>query len=146
LAYWDWLRESVASALAERSIGRPVAVRLFVAVVEDHGELTRAAGAGVEMAAAWFGLPLGRLHAQGSARDGQVSVVADCGGRTALVSAELRRPGARPEVRVLVVGERGTLTYDDEPGADGIRVDLRPPAAIETTRAIERALRGEAGR
>jgi hypothetical protein len=141
MAYLNWLEQSVASALRDGSVGTPVAVRLFVALGDDHGELTRAAAAGVAAAGRWLGAPLERLYAQGSAQSGQVSVIAKFGGCTALVSAELVRPGGRPEVRLLALGSTGTLTHDDWPGSDGIRVDLTPPEARRETDLIERSLR-----
>ena len=141
MAHLDWLERSVAASLADGSIGQPVAVRLFLALSEDHGALTSAAGAGVAMAGRWFGEPLGRLLARGSARDGQVSVHASFAGRTALVSAELMRPGGRREVRLLILGQKGSLSHEDEPGADGLRVDVSPPAAQRETELVERSLR-----
>ena len=73
VAYLDWLEQSVAAALAEGSIGEPVAVRLFIALGEDHGELERTAGAALGMAGRWLGQSLVRLYAQGSAQEGQIS-------------------------------------------------------------------------
>lgn len=141
VAYLDWLEQSVAASLKDGSLGEPVAVRLFLALGDDHGELARGAGAALAMAGRWFGKPLDRLYAAGSARDGQISAQAGFGGRTALVSAELIRPGRRREVRLLVLGQKGTLTHDDEPGSDGLRIDVTPPEARRETEWVERSLR-----
>lgn len=140
VAYLDWLERSVAASLAEGAVGEPVAVRLFLALSEDHGALARTAGAAVAIAGRWFGRPLDRVYAQGAAREGQIAAQASFGGRTALVSAELIRPGDRADVRLLVLGQKGTLTHEDEPGADGLRVDLSPPQAARETELIERSL------
>ena len=140
VAYLNWLEQSVASSLTDGSIGRPVAVRLFLVLSEDHGELARTAGAAVAIAGRWFGAPLESVYAQGSAREGQVSALATYAGRTALVSAELARPGGRREARLLVLGQSGTLTHDDEPGSDGLPIDLQAPDARRETALIERSL------
>jgi hypothetical protein len=141
MAYLEWLEQSVAASLGDGSIGEPVAVRLFLALGEDHGELTRTLGAAVAAAGRWLREPLRRLYAHGSAREGQISALAIFGGRTALLSSELIRPGGRREVRLLVLCQRGSLTHDDEPGSDGLRVDVSPPAAQRETALIERSLR-----
>jgi hypothetical protein len=141
VAYLDWLEQSVAAALGEGSVGEPVSVRLFLALSEDHGELTRNAAAGVAAAGRWFRQPLERLFAQGSVEQGQISALASFAGRTAIVSAELVRPGGHAEIRLLALGQKGSLAYQDAPGADGIRVDLRPPEAPLETELIEGSLR-----
>ena len=141
VAYLDWLERSVAASVADGALGELVVVRAFFALSEDHGELTRGAGAAVAMAGRLFGQPLAMLHAEGSAEAGQISVHASFGGRTAMLSAELVRPGERPEVRLLILGEKGSLNHDDEPGADGLPVDLTPPEAARETALVERSLR-----
>ena len=140
VAYMDWLEQSVAAVLAEGSIGEPVAARLFVALGEDHGELERTAGAALRMTGRWLGRPLARLYAQGSAREGQISVQATFGGRMALLSAELVRPGGCSEVRLLVLGQKGALTHEDIPGADGLPIDAAPLAAPGEVSLIRRSL------
>jgi hypothetical protein len=141
VAYLDWLAQSVAASLRDGSIGEPVAVRLFLVLTADHGELVRGAAAGVAMAGGWFAQPLERLHAQGAVREGQISVQASFAGRTALVSAELLRQAGRPEVRLLILGQKGSLTHEDQPGSDGLAVDLKPPEAKRESELIERSLR-----
>ena len=141
VAYLDWLEESVAAALRDGALGEPVAVRLFLALGEDHGELARMAAAGVAAAGRWFGAPLERAYAQGSVASGQISALATFAGRTAVIGAELVRSGGRPEVRLLVLGQKGSLAHEDWPGGDGLRVDLGPPEASRETDLIERSLR-----
>ena len=140
VAYWEWLEENVAASLADGTIGEPVAVRLFVALGQDHGQLERTAGAAIAVAGRWFDLSLSRLYAQGSVREGQLSVQATFGGRTALVSAELVRPGNQSEARLLILGQKGTLTHEDNPGADGIPVDATPLQASRETALVQRSL------
>jgi hypothetical protein len=141
VAYLEWLEQSVAASLADGSVGEPVAVRLFLALSEDHGEVARMAGSGVAAAGRWFAKPLERVYAQGSLHEGRVSALATFAGRTALVSVDLVRPGKQPAVRLLILGQRGSLTHEDEPGSDGLRVDLTPPEARRETELIERSLR-----
>ncbi len=143
MAYLEWLEQSLQDAAARDAIGEPVAVRAYLALGEDHGELARTTGAAVAMAGRLLGQPLEALHAQGSPERGEISVHAAFDGRIAMLSAELVRAGKPRDVKVVLLGEKGTVSHEDEPGADGLPVDLRPPDAARETALVERSLRTE---
>lgn len=147
VAYLDWVGETLAARLAQDSIGEPVAMRAFLQLSADHGLLIPTLATALAGAVRWFG-PLSSVYAQGGATAGHVSVLAEYGGRTALVSTELLRSGEagseQPNIRYLVIGNHGTVQFSDAPGEDGLRVDVSPNADRATNAAaalIEESLR-----
>ncbi|MGH9659609.1 MAG: hypothetical protein ACRD96_13760 [Bryobacteraceae bacterium] len=130
-------------ALATGRIGRPVAVRAFLQWTADHGVLTRLAADACDAAARWFESAVTACYARGGAAEGYVSVLAEYArGETALVAAEVLREGPAATL-VLVVGNRGTLQFDDaapeQPGDSPLR------ALIERSLATGRVERANAG-
>lgn len=114
-SYLNWLEKSVEEKLAADSIGRPVFVRLVLALTTDHGLLDQGLQRAVAMADRWLGSKSQRMERMGGAREGYVSALAEYhDGQTALLAAEVFR--TEPEARVLIVGQRGTLRFDDFPG------------------------------
>ncbi len=133
VAYLDWLEETLASKLASKPIGEPVALRAYLQLTSDHGLLTPTAAAAVAMAGSWFGTSLLSLYAQGGAEPGYVSILAKFAkGQTALISSDLVRSGAKPceefpAATLVLIGNHGSMQFSDSPGSDGLPVDLTPP-------------------
>ena len=86
----------------------------------DHGLLTPTTATGVSLAVEWFESNELSLYAQGGASQGYVNVLARFdGGQTALLGSALTQTGdlARPpSVMLLLVGNLGTMRFEDEPG------------------------------
>ena len=86
----------------------------------DHGLLTPTTATGVSLAVEWFESNELSLYAQGGASQGYVNVLARFdGGQTALLGSALTQTSdiARPpSVMLLLVGNLGTMRFEDEPG------------------------------
>ena len=86
----------------------------------DHGLLTPTTATGVSLAVEWFESNEFSLYAQGGASQGYVNVLARFdGGQTALLGAALTQTSDRarpPSVMLLLVGNLGTMRFEDEPG------------------------------
>ena len=150
LPYLDWLEETLSGKLASKPIGEPVALRAHVRLTSDHGLLIPTLAATVKVVSRWFGQATPKLYAQGGAEQGHVSVLATfAGGQTALVGSELIRDSDAPrtneaEVRLLLVGNHGTMEFADTPGADTLPVDLAVSSDPQTqalVRAIQQSLK-----
>lgn len=150
MAYLSWLEQKLAAKLAEQPIGTPVALRAYVQLTSDHGLLARNAAAVTALAERWFGSAVSSVYSQGSAGSGYVSVLVQfAAGQTALAVSELLRPGEgalreQPTMKLLVVGNHGTIEFEDRPGADALAVELSPPndpRVGELSREVERSLR-----
>jgi hypothetical protein len=112
--YTNWLAKTIGEKLAADSIGKPVFVRLLLVLSADHGLLDRQLQQAAEMAGGWIENRSVRMERMGSARDGGCSALVEyAGGQTALVTVEVVR--GEPEARVLIVGQHGTLRFDDYP-------------------------------
>ena len=138
MSYFDILSESLQAKLETGSIGEPVALRLYLQLSSDHGLLLSTAAAGVGLAERWFAAPAEVLHMQGSVAAGYVSVLAQARGRTALINAEVigaNRPDAF--VRLLLVGNNGSVEFEDSPSKIGREADLTDPSwpSLERIRA-----------
>ena len=120
MAYLTWLAESVRLKLQAKAIGQPVALRAHFELSGDHGLLTPTTATGVSLAVEWFESNELSLYAQGGASQGYVNVLARFdGGQTALLGAALTQTSdmARPpSVMLLLVGNLGTIRFEDEPG------------------------------
>ena len=120
MAYLTWLAESVRLKLQAKAIGQPVALRAHFELSGDHGLLTPTTATGVSLAVEWFESNELSLYAQGGASQGYVNVLARFdGGQTALLGSALTQTGdlARPpSVMLLLVGNLGTMRFEDEPG------------------------------
>jgi hypothetical protein len=149
MAYLDWLEQTLATRLADKPIGEPVAVRAFFQLSEDHGLLQPALAEAAAAAARWLNARPTRLFAQGGAAAGYVSALVEfAGGQTALLTSEARHPSGpslgESEVLVLILGNHGTLRYNDQPGAGGIAFPALPATSSRYqpwAAAIERSLR-----
>lgn len=147
MSYIEWLENSLTDKLEEQPVGEPVALRAYLELSDDHGHLVPTAGAMASVAGAWFGAGLPKVYALGGADQGYVSVTATYpGGQTALIVAESlsAAAGERPSVRLLLIGNRGTMEFVDSPGADFRTVDRTPPAGASSealSRAIAESLR-----
>ena len=140
MAYLDWLEKTLASKLSEKPIGEPVVVRAFYQLTPDHGVLIPVLAAATSMAASWLGSRPARVYAQGGAAHGYATVLAEfAGGQTALITSETAQPEGH-SVRVLIIGNHGTLSYHDAPGGGPV---LAPDSAGNRRlhAAIERSLR-----
>lgn len=150
MAYLSWLEKALAAKLAEQPIGTPVALRAYLQLTSDHGLLVAHAAGMAAVTERWFGAKATSIYSQGSAESGYVSLLVQFGaGQTALVVSELVRPadGAAPErlfAKLLVVGNHGTIEFEDAPGSDGLPADIaRPdePRERKLSREVERSLR-----
>ncbi len=149
LPYLDWLEEALAGKLAAKPVGEPVALRAHVRLTSDHGLLIPTLAATVKIVSRWFSQGRPKLYTQGGPEQGHVSVLATfAGGQTALVGTELIRDAEAPgtgeaAVRILLVGNHGTMEFVDTPGADTLPVDLAvstDPEAQALARAIGQSL------
>ena len=138
MSYFDVLSDSLQSKLADGAVGEPVALRLYLQLSSDHGLLAPLAATGVCLAERWLGAGATVLHVQGSAADGYVSLLAQAEGRTALVNAEVIWP-SKPEamVRLLLVGNNGSVEFEDSPSGIGRDADLAMPSWPSLTRALQ---------
>lgn len=107
----------------------------------DHGLLTPTTATGVSLAVEWFESNELSLYAQGGASQGYVNVLARFdGGQTALLGSALTQTSdiARPpSVMLLLVGNLGTMRFEDEPG----RFEDEPGG--DTLDAVLAPMRGE---
>jgi hypothetical protein len=149
LPYLSWLEEALAAKLAEQPIGTPVALRAYLQLTSDHGLLVAHAAGMTALAERWFGGKATSVYSQGSVDSGYVSLLVQfAAGETALVVSELVRPardgaGERPLVKLLVIGNHGTIEFEDAPGSDGLPVVVAPPDGPrerELAREVERSL------
>ena len=148
MSYFDWLTGSLREKLAERVVGEPVALRGYVQIADDHGLLIPALAATVVMAETWFESVRPTVYAQGDIREGSVSVLAAfTNGRIAVLSSDLVRPSTAlevPSVDLILIGNHGTMQFSDQPGNDGVAVDIDPsdhPAQRRMVTLIENSLR-----
>ena len=135
-AYFVRLGRMVRSAVSQRRIGSPVALRAFFHLSPDHGRLMPLLGEALNTASGWFASPPARLYALGGVREGQVTVLLEyAGGETALVSVGVLQDPT-PSADLLLIGNRGTLRYEgrSEPGEPGA-VDARLVGAVERSLA-----------
>jgi predicted dehydrogenase len=113
MRYLAWLEKTLGAKLEEQPIGRPVYVRAFLKLTPDHGLLRGVAEEGVRVAAGWMNVAVAESFWQGGEREGYVSaMVRFRDGRAALIASELTQ-GDEPEVDVLVVGQQGSLRFED---------------------------------
>src|SRR5262245_45571344 len=120
MAYLDQLEKWIASGLAQKPVGEPVAVRAFYQLTADHGLLLPMLAAATSMTATWFSSQPVRLYALGGAQTGYISVLAEFArGQTAILTVESLQQ-RRPAVSVLVIGNHGTLRHEDSPELTGI--------------------------
>lgn len=104
---------TISQGLASGQIGQPVAVRIVMQGITDHGHMERLAAEALAGASEWFNCPPDRIAARGSAASGQMTALARFErGQTALISA-----GSSGSERRLMAahlwGQRGTLSWVD---------------------------------
>ena len=117
MAYFPWLAKAVKSALSQNRIGTPVALRASFHLTPDHGRLLPILAEAVTTASGWFAGEPTRIYALGGIQTGEITVMVEFArGETALVStAVLRIPV--PLADLLLIGNRGTLRFEDAPAA-----------------------------
>lgn len=112
--YLDWIDKTVSARLQGDAIGKPVFVRLFLQLGADHGVLEPLLGAAIRPVSKWMGATTARLRVQGGAKFGYVSGHFEMsGGQSALIAVEAA-PG-EPSCQLLVIGQHGSLKFDDYP-------------------------------
>lgn len=142
MKYLAWLEETVGARLRGGAIGKPVFVRANLQLSADHGHLVPLAAAALDTASQWIGAAVRSIYAQGGIRQGFVSLLVEfAGGQSALVTAELAHSGA--ETQLLIVGQHGTLRFDDFP--EPLQIGTAAPSGGRWRQAIEASLKsGEA--
>jgi hypothetical protein len=142
MAYLDRLEKWIASGLAEKPVGEPVAVRAFCQLTGDHGLLLPTLAAVTSITATWFSSRPVRLYALGGADVGYASVLAEfAGGQTAILTVETLQRG-RPSVTILMIGNHGTIRYEDSPettGSDVSEVPWKKPLLEALEQSLRRA-------
>jgi hypothetical protein len=136
------LHRTVRTTLAGKRVGRPVFVRYTLHGPEQGDALVSRLAQLTAVVRDWLGQPLERVHAVGSATDGQVALTLQFrDGATALVSFARGRPQGKG-ADVLVLGNHGALYHDA--GSDNPREeagDLPDPPEPPLRTLVERALR-----
>jgi hypothetical protein len=142
VAYLDRLEKWIASGLAEKPVGEPVAVRAFFQLTGDHGLLLPTLAAATAIASTWFSSRPSRLYALGGVEAGYASVLAEfAGGQTAMLTVESLQRG-RPSVTMLVIGNHGTIRYEDSPestGSDISGIPWKKPLLEALEQSLRRA-------
>ena len=114
-SYLNWLDKAVGAKLAEGAVGKVVFVRAHFQWTADHGVLQPVLDAGLAIVGGWVGSSIRKQDLQGSAGAGFLNTLVDFdGGQTALVASEVTL-GGEPQTQVLVVGQNGTVRFDDYP-------------------------------
>jgi hypothetical protein len=138
MPYLEWLEQTVRDRIRSGAIGRPVFARLHLELTADHGLLLPYAAAGLDMVTQWLGSSVHRVYAQGGVRQGFISLLVEYGrGQTAFVDAAVNAAG-EGEARLLLVGQHGTLRFDDLPEPEQIRT--RPARGGHWIPEMERSL------
>jgi hypothetical protein len=107
---------AVGTALGTKRIGVPVFVRVVDHTTARVDAVEPRLGRALDEAAGWIGAGVRRLAALGDFAPGQVSVLVEFDeGQTALVSVGTRGEGP-PLLEIVVVGNRGVLSWEPEPG------------------------------
>ena len=111
--------EAVLTAVRAKRIGVPVSVRIVDHSASEIDEVEPLLARNLEAASQWLDADVSRLAALGDFQAGQVSVLMEFRqGQTALVSAGTRGHG-RPLLEVVVVGNRGILSWEPGQGTGG---------------------------
>ena len=122
--------EAVLAALRAKRIGTPVSVRIVNHGTSEIDAVQSLLARALEAASRWLDADVRRLAAVGDCQSGQVSVLMEFRqGQTALVSAGTRGH-SRPLVEVVVVGNRGILSW--EPGPEEASGDELPKGALSS--------------
>ena len=111
------LAQQVADAVAQRRIGRPVALRMHAYLVSQPDQFLAVLAEVLELASNWFEGRLGRVDVRTPSAGGHATVLAEfTAGETALVSCHRLVEGT-PRLDVLLIGSQGTLQLDGETNA-----------------------------
>lgn len=134
-----WIEETIGAKLRANAIGKPVFVRANLQLIADHGHLVRLAAEALGTASKWMAAPVRSVYAQGGVRQGFISLMAEFdAGQSALLAVELTH-GQPAEVQVLVVGQHGTLRFDDFP--EPLQLSAAEPSpSAQSMRLIEASL------
>ncbi len=116
--YFETLSESLLSSVENGAIGVPVALRLYLQLTKDPGQLIPHAALGVDLAELWLDGGAKIVHLQGGVKSGYITILTQVGNGTAFVHSELIRPTTSPaRVRVLLVGNQGSAEFEDSSAA-----------------------------
>ncbi|MBM3739289.1 MAG: hypothetical protein FJW39_26250 [Acidobacteria bacterium] len=119
-AYFKWLEPTIADKLNQQPAGAPVFVRMFLQLSPDHGLLRSTLAAALGMSSKWLGAAQVRIEERGGAREGFLTAMAEyAGGQSALVTVEAA--SGDPTVSILVMGQQGSLKFDDYPEPEVLR-------------------------
>jgi hypothetical protein len=136
------LHRTVRTTLAGKRLGRPVFVRYTLHGPEPASAVVPRLAQLTAVVRDWLGQPLERVHAIGSADQGQVALTLQFReGATALVSFARGRPSG-PGADVMVLGNHGALYHDAgsaNPWDEAGDLPDRPEPPLQAV--IERALR-----
>jgi hypothetical protein len=137
------LHASVETTLASKRLGTPLFVRYLFQSQDKNGvilaRLTQVAGTIRD----WMGQPIERVYAQGQVKSRLVQLTLEFrGGGSALVGWSAG-PGRGDGVDLLILGNRGSLTYDAGTGLlwDMALASLDDKADPALQELIERAMR-----
>ena len=143
--YFEILSESLLARVENGAIGKPVALRLYLQLTNDHGQLIPHAALGVDLAKRWLDGGAKIVHLQGGVKSGYITILTRVGNGTALVHSELIRPPTSPaRLRLLLVGNQGSAEFEDSPSALGHPAELTlpsPPNLKPTVEEIQRLLK-----
>lgn len=138
----DDLDRAMWAVLASKRLGTPVFVRLTVAGDDQDAAIVARVAGLLDLAAAWLGQEVARLHATGALDHGQLCVTATAKeGGCAIVSFT----GGKAHgdgLDLLLIGSLGASYRDAGSGSlwDGLPAGGPKPRAA-TTRAIQQALK-----
>lgn len=139
MSYFAGLGKAVAAAIAQNRIGSPVCLRAFFQLSADHGRLLQTMGEALAAASQWFSSPPARVFALGGIAAGEITAIVEyAGGQTALVCVGVLR-NAPPLSNLLLIGNRGTLRFEDAP-----EIGEPGPANRPLLSAFEKSLAAQA--
>ena len=132
--------DAVLNVLRTKRIGIPVSVRIVDHTTSESDRIEPSLGHSLEAASSWLNADVRGLAALGDLRSGPVSVLMEFRqGQTAIVSVGTR--GRRsPLLEVVVVGNRGVLSWEPGPGP-ALESEPRGPTGSEAARRLLEAVR-----
>lgn len=130
----DRASRCMSAAFQAKRIGTPVSVRIVACSAANTEEVKRLLGQALGLAGDWLRAEVRRVTALGDFESGQVTVLVDFKqGQTAIISVGTRT-GDQSLLEVVVVGNRGILSWeagredewDPEPSAPPVSDHVRP--------------------
>ncbi len=136
--YFEILSESLLSRVENGSIGKPVALRLYLQLAEDPSQLISHAALGVDLAKLWLDGSAKIVHLQGGVKSGYITILTQVGNGTAFVHSELIRPPTSPaSLRVLLVGNQGSAEFEDSSAAPENAGEFTVPSSSNLQATVE---------